>query len=245
MRSIRLFVDDVLSVGQQYSLASTEQNYLRNVLRLNEGAELVLFNGDGKEYLGSLVQVSKKAVVLDIHGVRDCDRESGIAVELGQAITKGDRMDFSVQKSVELGVNVIAPLFTQHGVVSIKGERLGKKQQHWQKVAVSASEQCGRAVVPHVKEPEQLADWIKSKAGLDALKIVLLPGASQNLKTLPSPQSSIIVLIGPEGGLSDEEGEMAIQAGFIGVSLGPRILRAETATVVFLSAVQFLWGDLA
>ncbi|MDH5216696.1 MAG: 16S rRNA (uracil(1498)-N(3))-methyltransferase [Gammaproteobacteria bacterium] len=245
MRSFRLFIGDDLSVGQQYRLAGPEQNYLRNVLRLSEGAEVVLFNGMGKEYLASLIQVSKKAVVLDIHTQQECDRESPLVIELGQAITKGDRMDFSVQKSVELGVNIIAPLFTQHGVVSIKNDRLNKKQQHWQKVAVSASEQSGRAVVPRVEVPLQLQDWIKSKSNAAALKLVLLPGARVALKSIPVVPSSVIVLIGPEGGFSDDEAALAIEAGFVDISLGPRILRAETATVTAISALQLLWGDLS
>ena len=244
MRTIRLFVDDDLSVGQRYSLASAEQNYVRNVLRLTEGAEVVLFNNSGKEFSAKLAQVGKKFVALDVVSEQVCDKESNVVIELGQAITKGDRMDFSVQKSVELGVSRVVPLFSQHGVVSIKGDRLSKKRQHWQKVAVSASEQCGRALVPPVEKPEHLQDWLKSKSGVDAVKIVLLPGADISLKSFPVPLSPVVVLIGPEGGLSDDEVSMALDAGFVGVSLGPRVLRAETATVAVLGAIQFLWGDL-
>jgi 16S rRNA (uracil1498-N3)-methyltransferase len=153
-------------------------------------------------------------------------------------------MDFSVQKAVELGVATISPLFTQHGVVSLKGERLESKQQHWQRVAISAAEQSGRAVVSRIATPMQLSEWIEEKSKAEQTKIVLQPQASQTFQDVPAPSGPVIVLIGPEGGLSEEELNLAKAAGFVGISLGPRILRAETATTAVMTIVQSMWGDL-
>ena len=167
--------------------------------------------------------------------------ESPLAVHLGQAISKGDRMDYAIQKAVELGVAAITPLYTEHGDVRLRGEREAKKLAHWQAVAASACEQCGRAVVPTVHFPMTLAEWLTERN--EALRLVLHPGTRGVLEQATAPDS-VALLIGPEGGLSAKDLETALAVGFMPLSLGPRILRTETAPVVALSLLQYRFGDL-
>lgn len=244
MRKNRLYVDSDLVVGNPHSLGHSEMNYLKNVLRLQVGDEVILFNGSGFEYPARLAKVDKRLVELEVLDEIQNQLESHLDIELGLAITKGDRMDFSVQKSVELGVSSITPIFTQHGVVSLKGDRLAKKRQHWQKVAVSACEQCGRNRIPPVAEPLQLEDWLAPLYASESLRLVLAPGSGMNLQEISYSGESIKVLIGPEGGFNDAELSAALSAGFSPVTLGKRILRAETASLTIMGVLQFLWGDL-
>ncbi|TVP93679.1 MAG: 16S rRNA (uracil(1498)-N(3))-methyltransferase, partial [Pseudomonadaceae bacterium] len=166
--------------------------------------------------------------------------ESPLQVHLGQAMSRGERMDWAIQKAVELGVNAITPLFTERCEVKLQGERADKRQAHWQQVAISACEQCGRSQVPVVHPPQALADWL---AQLDCeLKLVLHHRTEQPLASLQKP-ASLGLLIGPEGGLSSEEIQRTEASGFQAVRLGPRVLRTETAPIVALSLAQQLWGD--
>lgn len=243
MRVLRLYLDQDLSKGSRVSLSPEQQNYLRNVMRITVGAKVCLFNGDNNEYDATVSSVDKKNVELNVEDVAVVDRESPLDIHLGQAITKGDRMDFSVQKSVELGVKQFTPLSTQHGVVNLKGDRLTKKIQHWQKIAYSAAEQCGRNVITVVHPEMTLEQWLVQQQASE-LKLVLSPDARKTISDIPRPEKSICLLIGPEGGFSKEEVGQAEAAGFEAISFGPRILRAETATIAVLAAVQSHWGDL-
>ena len=239
----RIHVAADFIVGGDVVLPEGPARHVARVLRLGEGAPLRLFDGMGQEASAVLVEASRKRVVARIEAVAAGGGESPLAVHLGQAISKGDRMDYAIQKAVELGVAAITPLYTEHGDVRLKGEREAKKLAHWQAVAASACEQCGRAVVPPVHPPLALAEWLAERG--EALRLVLHPAtdAQGGLERETAPVG-VALLIGPEGGLAEDEVEAARAAGFAALTLGPRILRTETAPVVALSLLQYRFGDL-
>jgi 16S rRNA (uracil1498-N3)-methyltransferase len=170
------------------------------------------------------------------------ENESPLNIHLAQGISRGDRMDFTLQKSVELGVNTITPIFTERCGVKLSGERLEKKHQQWQKIVISACEQSGRCAVPIVATPIYLADWLAQETA--ALKLNLHPKAEHSIMNLPIENQRVRLLIGPEGGLSDDEIANANKAGFHDVLLGPRVLRTETAALTAITALQCRYGDL-
>ncbi|WP_227842438.1 16S rRNA (uracil(1498)-N(3))-methyltransferase [Vreelandella zhuhanensis] len=237
----RLYVPVAFAPGAQVVLPEGSARHLTRVLRMGVGATLVMFDGQGREAGARLSEVNRKQTVVEIEACWPGQAESPLAVHLGQAISKGDRMDYAIQKAVELGVAAITPLYTEHGDVRLKGEREAKKLAHWQAVAVSACEQCGRATVPPVHPPLALADWLAKRD--ESLCLVLHPATQGALEQAVSPEK-VALLIGPEGGLSSQEVEAALAAGFSSLTLGPRILRTETAPVVALSLLQDRFGDL-
>ncbi|MGQ4877962.1 16S rRNA (uracil(1498)-N(3))-methyltransferase [Billgrantia sp. LNSP4103-1] len=237
----RIHVAADFTVGGDVVLPEGPARHVARVLRLGEGASLRLFDGAGLEARAVLVEAGRKRVVARIEAVETGRNESPLTVHLGQAISKGDRMDYAIQKAVELGVAAITPLYTEHGDVRLKGEREEKKLAHWQAVVASACEQCGRAVVPVVHPPVALAAWLHERG--EALRLVLHPATQGALERTAVP-GSVALLIGPEGGFSDTEVEAATASGFAPLSLGPRILRTETAPVVALSLLQYRYGDL-
>ncbi|TLF53789.1 16S rRNA (uracil(1498)-N(3))-methyltransferase [Halomonas urmiana] len=241
MKAPRIHVAADFPVGGDVVLPEGPARHVARVLRLAEGAELRLFDGAGLEARAVIVEATRKRVLARIEAVEPGHRESPLAVHLGQAISKGDRMDYAIQKAVELGVATITPLYTEHGDVRLKGERAAKKLAHWQSVAASACEQCGRATLPPVHAPMGLVDWLAARD--EALRLVLHPGTAGALAEAEAPASAA-VLIGPEGGLAEAEVEAARSAGFDPLSLGPRVLRTETAPVVALSLLQARFGDL-
>lgn len=242
MRVSRLYLPVLLNVGQQLTLDDDSAHYLRTVLRLKQDAEIVLFNGKGGEYLAGLAEVSRKSVRVNIREWLERNVESSLTVVLGLGISRGDRMDWAIQKSVELGVNTIAPLITSRCNVQVKGEKEAQKLGHWQKIAQHASEQSGRTEVPPLNPIAELGEWALTQQGL---KIFLDPYSELTLKQLQPEQNRVTLLSGPEGGFTEAERELAKAGGFIPVSLGKRILRTETAALAALSAVQMLWGDFA
>ena len=233
-----------LAEGQVFTLPAKTYQHLVVVLRRIPGDRVILFNGRGGEYSVSIESVARRAVTVRVNGFRDVSRESPLQVTLGQAVSKGERMDYTIQKAVELGVSEIQPLVTDRVVVRLDEERWERKCEHWQAVALSACEQSGRNQVPQVLPPRDMRDWINT-AGNDVVKLVLAPGGGSGVgavkHTDPQP---VWLLVGPEGGLSDVELELAGLAGFTALSFGPRTLRTETAGVVALSVLQSLWGDL-
>lgn len=237
----RIHVAAALVAGGDVVLPEGPARHVGRVLRLKVGDALTLFDGQGCEAAAELVEVERKQVMARVIEVRAGRAESNLAVHLGQAISKGDRMDYAIQKSVELGVAAITPLYTEHGDVRLKGEREAKKLAHWQAVAVSACEQCGRASVPVVHAPMALGDWLAAR--VEPLRLVLHPGTPGILERVESITAAS-VLIGPEGGLSPREIEGAEAAGFAALTLGPRILRTETAPVVALTLLQQRFGDM-
>ena len=239
MRVSRFYLDAPLSQGEQL-LESDLAHYIGRVLRLGPGAQVQIFNGSGQEWPGEVVEISKREVRLALAAPIDGMPESPLQVHLGQTLSRGERMDWAIQKAVELGVTQITPLTSERCEVRLQGERADKRQQHWQQIAVSACEQCGRSYVPQVHAPMALADWLSSMEA--DLKLVLHHRTDQDLRSLPTP-ASLGLLIGPEGGLSNNEIGLAEAAGFHAARFGPRVLRTETAPVVALSIAQQLWGD--
>lgn len=229
-----------LTVGADVELSADTVQHIR-ALRLQSGASVVVFNGDGCDYAGTLTLQGKKHAVVAIESSREIDNESPISVSLGIGMSLGDRMEYAIQKATELGVAAIMPLTTERSELRLKGERAEKKQQRWQQIAISAAEQCGRARVPLIHAPQALADWL-AQVPLTDLRLVLHPEQGISLRDMPAPLS-VTALIGPEGGLSEEDLGRAVKAGFTPTALGPRVLRTETAPVALLSAVQTLWGD--
>lgn len=241
-RAPRIHVAADFTVGGDVVLPEGAARHLARVLRMGEGAPVRLFDGQGREASAVLIESGRKRVVARIEAVEAGIGESTLCVHLGQAISKGDRMDYAIQKAVELGVAAITPLYTEHGDVRLKEEREAKKLAHWQAVAISACEQCGRATVPPVHPPMPLADWLAERD--EALRLVLHPATDRALAQETAPPS-VALLIGPEGGLSSTEVDAAQAADFSLLCLGPRILRTETAPVVALSLLQYRFGDLA
>ena len=238
MRLSRFFIDAPLSLGE-HELPEAQAHYIGRVLRMAEGDALQVFDGSGQEFRGTLLEVGKKRVRVKLDETFAGQTESPLQIHLGQGLSRGERMDWAIQKATELGVKEITPIVSERCEVRLKDDRAEKRQSHWQQIAISACEQCGRSVVPVIHPPMQLAEWLKH---CDAeLKLVLHPVA-EPLTSHDKP-STLAFLIGPEGGLNDAEVTQAQDAGFHAARLGPRVLRTETAPVVALSVAQQLWGD--
>ncbi|GLX85180.1 ribosomal RNA small subunit methyltransferase E [Thalassotalea loyana] len=243
MTNPRIYQDTPFALEQEFELDDNAFGHAVRVLRHKEGDPLRFFNGqDGYEYQATLTQVKKKTAFAQVTDRTKVENESPLKIELGQGISRGDRMDFTLQKSVELGVTSITPLFTERCGVKLTGERLAKKREQWQKIVISACEQSGRVFVPTVNEPVWLEEWLSIET--DALNINLHPRAEHSIMSLPFDSQNIRLLIGPEGGLSDEEIDKASAAQFKEVLLGPRVLRTETAALTALTALQCRYGDL-
>lgn len=247
MRNPRIYQNQQWAINGTIDLDNDAFGHVVRVLRLTEGDTITLFNGlsvDGKygEYQAELTQVSKKSAQAIIKTFVEVNNESPVNIHLGQAISRGDRMDFTLQKSVELGVNTITPLFTERCGVKISGDRLDKKIEQWQKIVISACEQSGRCTVPIVHHVKRLTDWLDEETS--ALKLNLHPRAQHSIINLPQENDRVRLLIGPEGGLSDEEISQASAAQFIDVLLGPRVLRTETAALTAITALQCRYGDI-
>ncbi|MCM2319895.1 MAG: 16S rRNA (uracil(1498)-N(3))-methyltransferase [Pseudomonas sp.] len=238
MRLSRFFVDLPLSLGQ-HPLPEAQAHYIGRVLRLAVGDAVQLFDGSGQEFVGELVEVGKKSVQVELREQFAGQTESPLRIHLGQGLSRGERMDWAIQKATELGVAEITPLVSKRCEVRLKDERADKRLAHWRQIAISACEQCGRSRVPTINPPLSLDDWLAQTAA--DLKLVLHPVA-EPLASHARP-ASLAFLIGPEGGLSDAEVRLAQQAGYHPARLGPRVLRTETAPVVALSVAQQLWGD--
>lgn len=215
------------------------------MLRLAEGDALTLFNGDGAEYGAVVARVAKGEVTVKVSDVRVAARESVIEVVLGQALSSGERMDYTVQKAVELGVAAIHPLASSRSVVRLDAERAEKRVSHWQSVAIAACEQCGRNRVPPIAPVTALEAWLgrHGERRSAALHLLLSPHGETRLRDLPRPGGAVVLLAGPEGGFTQGEETVARTSGYTPVRLGPRVLRTETAAVAALAAIQALWGD--
>jgi len=242
MRIPRIYHNGALALEHTITLEEDAANHVGRVLRLNVGAAIILFNGQGGQYDAVLVESGKKKVLAKISAFNDIDLESPLAIHLGQGVSRGDKMEMTIQKAVELGVNQITPLFTERCGVKLSGERLEKKMNQWRKIIISACEQCGRNTLPIIHDPVSLVQWLAQPS--DELKLNLHPRAKYSINNLPQPTQGIRLVIGPEGGLSDIEIEQAAQSGFDEVLIGPRVLRTETAGLTVISALQTRFGDL-
>ena len=242
MRISRLHCEAKLETGQLVVLAAAPSHYLVTVLRLKTGDKIQLFNARQGEFSGYIERASKSQVEVSIlDKLRDHDPQS-VAVHLSLGLSRGERMDYAIQKSTELGVASITPLYSQYGEVKIKqASRLGNKLRHWRQIAISASEQSGRLSIPEIHKPVAFAECLGSNKA--SCRLILDPRGDDDLTEL-TVNESIHLMIGPEGGFSAEELALALAEHYSVVSLGSRILRTETAPVVALSILQHLYGEL-
>lgn len=240
MRVSRLYVNAPLNVGSRVELDDDAAHYVRSVLRLKQDQHIVLFNGGGGEYVSRFSEVSRKCVRVEIESFTQRDVESPLQVHLGMGISRGDRMDWAVQKAVELGVAKLTPLLTERCVTKLNDEKKTQRLQHWQHIVQHAAEQSGRTRLPEMNDIIDISDWLNQQQGL---RVFLDPYAEYSLADLQPQNQRVTLLSGPEGGFSEQERQLAKAAGFIPVRMGARILRTETAVLSALAAVQTLWGD--
>jgi 16S rRNA (uracil1498-N3)-methyltransferase len=240
MRIPRIFTHQDLSIYSTIELEEAPSHHLNKVLRMQAGRELILFNGLGGEYLSTIESMTRKNVCVKLTEFNAENRESHLQLELAIGISRGDRMEWVLQKATELGVTTITPLVTERTEVKLSSERADRKMERWQQTIISACEQCQRNVLPRLKPPILFNDWVVQSHA--ELKFVLHHRENQGL---PQGQqaNSVALLIGPEGGLSEAEINQATQQNFLPLALGPRVLRTETAPVAAISLVQYLWGD--
>ena len=240
MRVPRIYQHTDIDSGSTVELDQAAYHHLTRVLRFKENSQIILFNGNGGEFTGTLHIEGKKAFV-SVGQFHDIERESILDITLLQGVSKGERMDISIQKAVELGVRKIAPVICQRTVVNLKSDRRDKKMQHWRGIIINACEQSGRNFIPELMPLIKLDDLLNKR--LDGLKVIMDPDAGSHLNQIDNTGDRISLLIGPEGGLTDDEIRKAKNADFRGMQLGPRILRTETAALAAISALQTKWGD--
>jgi len=246
MRKTRIFVDTRLEEGSRIRLGVEAGRYLAKVLRLEPGAIFSVFNGEGGEFEASVEKLEHDGVQALVGAYANTDRESPLEITLVQGVSKGERMDFTIQKAVELGVGTIVPVITQRSVVRLDAARRARRLEHWRGVAVHASQQCGRTRVPMVSSARGLDEWLGENAGRDRqMGFVLAPEAARGLDEVEAVPGRVALLVGPEGGLSEEEQALAERSGMQALALGPRILRTETAALAAITALQLRWGDLS
>ena len=236
----RIHCDLRLGPGAQFALAPEAAQHVAKSLRLKAGDTIVVFDGRGGEYDAAIQRVEKDRVDVKLGGFRDADVEAPLRVGLVQGLPEADKMDWIIQKAVELGVGWVQPIVCDRSVVRLAGERAARREAHWRRVAVAACEQSGRNRIPEVRPTLGFQSWVAVPAS--APRWVLTPGAPA-LAAQPAPDGDLELLIGPEGGLSEREMDLAISQGGISVGLGPRVLRAETAPIAALAAIHALWGD--
>ncbi|MDA8127868.1 MAG: 16S rRNA (uracil(1498)-N(3))-methyltransferase [Betaproteobacteria bacterium] len=255
MSAPRFYLDQALAPGARFSLPPGPARHAARALRLAENDAVTLFNGRGGEYAARIERIRKDDVAVVVTGFADIERESRLHLMLAQGISSGERMDYTLQKAVELGVAAIQPIAARRSVVKLAGERADKRTAHWQGVVASACEQCGRNRVPEVAAPLTLADWLArttsrgqnaeaDSPGQRSMRLLFLsPLAEMRLPDLPAPAAMDCLVAGPEGGFEADETAALHAAGAVPVRLGPRVLRTETAALAALAAMQTLWGD--
>lgn len=237
----RVYTGQPLAPGTEFSLEAEAGHYLTRVLRLRVGDTLVLYNGDGNDYAAELLSARRDQVRVRVIARLPAVAESPLDLTLVQAISRGERMDYSLQKATELGVRALQPLFTERVEVRLDASRLDKRMAHWQAVIQAACGQCGRATVPALKAPLDLEDWLQAPA--PGLRLVLTPEAELSFGGLDPITVPVELVVGPEGGLTEREHERCARSGVLAVSMGPRILRTETAGPAAIAVLQALFGD--
>jgi len=238
----RFFCPPPLVAGAEIALPSGAAHHAGQVLRLRVGDALTLFDGEGGEYDAQVARVTSKAVSVRVIERQGIERESPLQITLVQSLIASERMDYTIQKAVELGALAIVPVASARSVTRLEGARVERRLEHWRQIAIASCEQCGRNRVPAVHPPCELREWLRRPSKANP-RILLAPKATRSLGDLEAPTAAIELLIGPEGGLAPEEEAAALAAGFVAVALGPRVLRAETAGLAALAAMNALWGD--
>lgn len=242
MRIPRIFTKQPLTVGSSIQLEEAAARHLASALRMKAGQTFILFDGTGGEYSAQLTLIKKGKAAAEVTAFSDTTRESPLTIQLAIGISRGERMDWIMQKATELGVTEITPLFTERCEVKLTGERLEKKMRHWQQIAISACEQCQRNTVPLVNAAATIDQYLGN--AIDGLKLVLHHRTEKRLAEMTNYNNHIVLLVGPEGGLSDREIDAAVKQGFSALAIGPRVLRTETAPLAAISIIQSLWGDM-
>lgn len=232
-----------LPPGRQVALPDAVARHAVGVLRLRDGDDVILFNGDGSECVGQLVKTGKGAEVM-LKATCAPERESPLDITLVQGVSSGERMDYTLQKAVELGVTRIRPVMMKRTIVRLDDEKRHRRRQHWQGVVISACEQCGRNHLPEVAPILDFAEWQATGEARSGTRLLLDPEASARLRDRPAPTDEVSLLAGPEGGFDPGEREVLRRIGFQPLSLGPRILRTETAAITAMAVMQGLWGDI-
>lgn len=247
MKRHRLYFPDPIPAHGECVLPAAQAHHTVRVLRLGVGDSLTLFDGRGTEYPAAIMGSDRHGMTVRLTGERAVDRESPLQVTLVQGVSSGERMDYTVQKAVELGIAHIQPVTSQRSVVRLKDARAEKRVAHWQLVAIAACEQCGRNVLPEVAPVLDFRDWLATlpaAAGAAAGgRLILDPEGELRMAEMPAPSGPLMLLAGPEGGFDETEIAMARSLGFAGLRLGPRVLRTETAALAALAALQARWGD--
>lgn len=239
----RLYFRGDIAAHGECRLPPAAAHHVQHVLRLNPGAVLTLFDGEGSERDAVILRVGKTGVTVQVGAQREVDRESPLRIVLAQGVSAGERMDYTIQKAVELGVAAIQPLESSRSVVRLDPQRGAKRLAHWQAIAAAACEQCGRNRVPSVQPVMSFASWLGALGPRATQALLLSPRGTLGIRDLKRPAAGVTLLAGPEGGLAPEEQQAAERAGFTPVRLGPRVLRTETAAVAAIAAMQTLWGD--
>jgi len=239
MHQRRIFVDLDLSTNATVTLPEPASIYLSKVLRCRTGDTVQLFSGDGRQYDATLLASPNNQKQARVISASEVETAPALQIHLGLALSKGERMDFALQKSVELGVSQITPIFSQNTIVRLDEQRLEKRGRHWESVIISASEQSGRCRLPELHSAQDFSQFLSSNPS----GLMLTPDATLPLAATSQPSTKVVLVIGPEGGFSDTEKRLALIKEYKLVRLGPRILRAETAPLAAIAAIQALWGD--
>lgn len=240
MRIPRIYLNQTLDVGLSIELSIEAHRHVVNVLRLHEADKLILFNGEGTEFLSSIIRIEKKKSIIQLEQERNNITTSPLNIELGLSLIKNDKLDFAIQKSVELGVSSITPLAAERSTIKLDSKRELKRQAHWQGIIQSACEQSGRNHLPTLNPIHSISDWLSTST---TPGIVFEPTATIALSKI-NITDKVRIIIGPEGGFTEKELQSITEVGFNKVKLGPRVLRAETAAITAITSLQLLWGDL-
>ena len=241
MSKHRFYIDNPLDPGNEITLVS-KAHYIIHVLRLNVDDNIRIFNGHGHEYTAKITKINKNNITLLIGNSACYEKKSSNKIRIAQCLIKKPKMDLLLQKTTELGVDIITPLNSEFSVIKIKDDQLITKKLHWEKITQSACEQSGRNYIPSIEDPISMSKFLCKKN--DNLKIILDPSADITIGDIKTAKKQIDILIGPEGGISHEEKRLAYENNYIGVSLGPKILRSETAAIAILAIIQSHWGDM-
>ena len=242
----RFYHSGQINIDETIVLDEFAAHHAQKVMRLKNNDQLILFNGDGSDYTGHVIIISKRQVQVSIKSKKSIESESNIRVILLQALTSSEKMDLIIQKTTELGISEIQPIICARSVVKIKNEKIEKKLLHWRQVSIAACEQCGRAEIPTIYKPVNIIKYLEKISESDkTTKIILSPEATKSLNnSTPNIKQDIKVLIGPEGDFTKQELDFSIQKGFSPIKIGPRILRTETAPMCILSILQYKYGDI-
>lgn len=239
----RIYSNERLEPGSVVNLPADAAGYVTRVLRLRAGTSITLFNGDGGEFDAEIAEVRGQTVAVCIGQYHGVDREPPLTLRVVQGVSRGERMDWLIQKAIELGAARIEPVFTARSVVRLDAERASRRLRHWRGIAVSACEQCGRNRIPDIAHPISIGEWMSACHGGRGSALLLQPEAKKRLTDVEYAGGPVTLLAGPEGGLTPEEATRAVEAGFTPIRLGPRILRTETAAIAALAVIQSRWGD--